>query len=154
AYTAPTGENGWDYLRRTGVWEDTEQEPFFELYARELMPTELAGARLDAATKLYHKAATDGPRRVVGNHPHRKARGGFLTPTRKFTVRSDEIVAAGAKVGFADDGWPRYFPVPSHEGMAADRFHLVTFKWNVHTQGRTAPQKFLTEIVHANPLWM
>jgi anaerobic selenocysteine-containing dehydrogenase len=38
--------------------------------------------------------------------------------------------------------------------LADDRFILVTFKWNVHTQARTAPQKFLTEIVHDNPVWI
>ena len=49
---------------------------------------------------------------------------------------------------------PGYFPVPSLEAMGPDHLHLVTFKWNVHTQGRTASQKYLTEIVHHNPLWM
>ena len=38
--------------------------------------------------------------------------------------------------------------------MPDDRFHLVSFKWNVHTQARTAPQKYLTEIVHDNPVWI
>ena len=38
--------------------------------------------------------------------------------------------------------------------MAEDRFILTTFKWNVHTQARTAPQKYLSEIVHDNPLWI
>lgn len=31
---------------------------------------------------------------------------------------------------------------------------LTTFKWNVHTQARTAPQQYLTEIVHDNPMWI
>ena len=51
-------------------------------------------------------------------------------------------------------GMPGWFAVPSIESMGPDHLHLVTFKWNVHTQGRTASQKYLTEIVHHNPLWM
>jgi anaerobic selenocysteine-containing dehydrogenase len=34
------------------------------------------------------------------------------------------------------------------------QLHLVTFKWNVHTQGRTQSQKYLSEIVHHNPMWI
>ncbi len=37
--------------------------------------------------------------------------------------------------------------------MLADHLILTTFKWNVHTQARTAPQKLLSEI-DANPLWI
>ena len=35
-----------------------------------------------------------------------------------------------------------------------DELILTTFKWNVHTQARTTPQKYLTEIVHDNPVWI
>jgi thiosulfate reductase / polysulfide reductase chain A len=38
--------------------------------------------------------------------------------------------------------------------MKDDMLHLVTFKWNVHTQGRTQSQKYLSEIVHHNPMWI
>ena len=51
-------------------------------------------------------------------------------------------------------GMPGWFAVPSLERMGPEHLHLVTFKWNVHTQGRTVSQKYLTEIVHHNPLWM
>jgi anaerobic selenocysteine-containing dehydrogenase len=49
---------------------------------------------------------------------------------------------------------PSYIPIPAHENLPSDRFVLTTFKWNVHTQARTAPQKFLSEIVHDNPMWI
>jgi anaerobic selenocysteine-containing dehydrogenase len=45
-------------------------------------------------------------------------------------------------------------PIPAHVNLPEDRFVLVTFKWNVHTQGRTASQKLLSEIVHDNPMWI
>jgi thiosulfate reductase / polysulfide reductase chain A len=38
--------------------------------------------------------------------------------------------------------------------MTESQLHLVTFKWNVHTQGRTQSQKYLSEIVHHNPMWI
>ena len=38
--------------------------------------------------------------------------------------------------------------------MGPELLHLVTFKWNVHTQGRTQSQKYLSEIVHHNPMWI
>lgn len=150
----PNGESGWDYMRRVGVWTDMEQKLFFDIYAWELSAKDLEGATLDEATGLYRKAGADGRERVIGIWIDGKAVRGFPTPSRKFTLRHPDLVAAGTLVGWPDDGMPRYVPIPSHEDLPADRFHLVTFKWNVHTQGRTAPQKYLTEIVHDNPLWI
>ena len=49
---------------------------------------------------------------------------------------------------------PEHFPIPSIVNMKDDQLHLITFKWNVHTQGRTQSQKFLSEIVHHNPMWI
>jgi thiosulfate reductase / polysulfide reductase chain A len=86
-----------------------------------------------------------------------KARRGFATPSRKFQVFSQDVADAAKALAFAEPygaGMPGWFPVPSIEAMGPDHLHLVTFKWNVHTQGRTASQKYLTEIVHHNPLWM
>lgn len=153
-WTAPDGRNGWDFMRQVGVWVDLDQAPFYELFRWELTPSELVGARFDAATRLYHKAGPDGRERVIGIHAEGKPRRGFLTPSRKFQVRAQDVVDAGETVGWPDDGWPRFIPIPSHQDMPADRFHLVSFKWNVHTQARTAPQRYLSEIVHHNPLWM
>jgi len=49
---------------------------------------------------------------------------------------------------------PAFRHVPGLEKLPRDRFVLTSFKWNVHTQGRTASQKYLAEIVHDNPMWM
>ena len=64
------------------------------------------------------------------------------------------MTQASASVGVKDDGWPHYVPVPSHVDLPKDRLILTTFKWNVHTQARTASQKLLAEVVHDNPLWV
>jgi thiosulfate reductase / polysulfide reductase chain A len=85
------------------------------------------------------------------------ARRGFITPSRKFSVYHPDIEAAARARGFNEDGgkgMPEYFPVPSVAKMKPEQLHLVTFKWNVHTQGRTQSQKYLTEIVHHNPMWI
>jgi len=150
----PYGENGWDYMRRTGVWMDTAQKPFYELYAAELTEKYLEGATIDAATGLYKRTEASGREKIIGGFIDGKARRGFPTPSRKFTIRHPDLIEAGRKVGWPDDGLPRYIPIPAHEDLPSDRFHLVSFKWNVHTHARTASQKYLTEIVHDNPIWI
>jgi anaerobic selenocysteine-containing dehydrogenase len=47
---------------------------------------------------------------------------------------------------------PTYQPIPHHQRLKEDEFHLTTFQWNVHTQSLTANCKWLMEIVHRNPL--
>jgi anaerobic selenocysteine-containing dehydrogenase len=49
---------------------------------------------------------------------------------------------------------PAYSPIPHHQELVDGQFHLVTFQWNVHSYSQTANCKWLTEIVHRNPLWI
>jgi anaerobic selenocysteine-containing dehydrogenase len=49
---------------------------------------------------------------------------------------------------------PTYSPIPQHQQLEKDQYHLVTFQWNVHSSSQTANCKWLTEIVHRNPLWI
>lgn len=49
---------------------------------------------------------------------------------------------------------PMYRPILNHKEMSEDELVLTTFKWNVHTQSRTANQQWLTEIVGDNPCWI
>lgn len=44
--------------------------------------------------------------------------------------------------------------VPEHVGLADDRYIFSTFKWNVHTQGRSGHWKYAAEIIHTNPVFM
>lgn len=153
----PPGDcaDGWEYMRRHGVWVDTRAPKAYELYKRPLSERDLEGSRTDPKTGVVYRRAAPGGKEepigvVVGGKPVR----GFKTPSRKFEIHSPVTAAQAARVGYPDDGWPRYVPIPAHENLPEDRFHLVTFKWNVHTQARTAPQKYLTEIVHDNPMWI
>jgi len=152
----PKGEcaDGFEYLRKHGVWFDKDRPQDFELYARSLNAKQLAGSRTDPKTQLIYGKDVDGKEELIGMTVHGKSVRGFKTPSRKFEVRSPQTAQASAKVNIPDDGWPHYVPIPAHVNLPADRFHLVSFKWNVHTQARTAAQKFLTEIVHDNPMWM
>ncbi len=151
------GEDGFEYMKRTGVWQDLSKPQYFNLYAWELTATELLNTRIDSATQLIYKADAGGKEALVGIFAEGKARRGFLTPSRKFSIYHPDIEAAAKQTGFDEDGqkgMPDYFPIPSFEKMGPEHLHLVTFKWNVHTQGRTQSQKYLTEIVHHNPMWI
>ena len=45
---------------------------------------------------------------------------------------------------------PDFARVPEHEDLADDQYVFTTFKWNVHTQGRSGHWEHAAEIVHTN----
>lgn len=55
---------------------------------------------------------------------------------------------------FEIEPFPIYSPIPQHQRLGDGEFHLITFQWNVHTYSQTANCKWLTEIVHENPVWI
>jgi anaerobic selenocysteine-containing dehydrogenase len=73
---------------------------------------------------------------------------GLWPKEKKINIYSEEW----ADFGFAP--LPHYESVPAHENMKSSEQILITFKWNVHVQSRTTNQKWLTEIVHSNPMWI
>jgi thiosulfate reductase / polysulfide reductase chain A len=154
--TARVGEDGFEYMKKHGVWQDMTKPKYYELYAWELTAAQMKDTRTDEQGNIYRKAA-DGKESLVGLMVDGKPRRGFATPSRKFAVYHKDVEDAAKQVGFTEDGakgMPTFFPVPSIEKMKEDMLHLVTFKWNVHTQGRTQSQKYLSEIVHHNPMWI
>jgi thiosulfate reductase / polysulfide reductase chain A len=149
--------DGFAYMREHGVWQDTSKPKYYKLYAWEMTPEQLKDTRIDEAKGQVWRAAADGKERLVGLVVDGKPRRGFATPTRKFSIHHEDIEAASKARGFTEDGgkgMPGWFPIATHEQMTPEMLHLVTFKWNVHTQGRTQSQKYLSEIVHHNPMWM
>jgi len=149
----PGVADAFEYLKEHGLWVDEGKPRAIETYNRVLTAAELAGSRTDAAAVVW-RANAQGKEAAIGLRQGETVRRGFDTPSRKFEARSVQAAQAAAQVGIADDGWPHYVPVPSHVELPEDRLVLTTFKWNVHTQARTATQKLLTEIVHHNPLWI
>jgi thiosulfate reductase / polysulfide reductase chain A len=154
--TKRVGEDGFEYMKKHGVWQDMTKPKYYELYAWELTEAQMKDTRTDELGNIYRKAA-DGKESLIGLMVDGKPRRGFATPSRKFAVFHKDVEDAAKQVGFTEDGgkgMPDFFPVPSIEKMRDDMLHLVTFKWNVHTQGRTQSQKYLSEIVHHNPMWI
>jgi thiosulfate reductase / polysulfide reductase chain A len=155
--TKRVGEDGFAYMQKHGVWQDMSKPKYYDLYNWVLTEAELKDTRVDEATQRVLKKAADGKESVVGIFADGKARRGFLTPSRKFSVYHEDIEAAAKARNFTEDGgkgMPDFFPIPSFAKMGPEHLHLVTFKWNVHTQGRTQSQKYLSEIVHHNPMWI
>lgn len=153
----PAGDcaDGFEYMKKHGVWVDTSEPKFYQYYLRPLSEAQQQDARLDEKTGLLYKTnPTTKAEEVIGIMQDGKAVRGFKTPSRKFEIHSTIVQEKSATVGVKDDGLPQYIQIPAHTDFPEDRFILATFKWNVHTQGRTAPQKFLSEIVHYNPLWI
>lgn len=147
--------DGFERMKKRGVWIDASHPKYYESFKRRLSANELENARTDAETGVvYRRDAAAGKEEPVGIVVDGVPVRGFKTPSRKFEIVSSTVAEKAASVGFEDDGLPRYVPIPAHEDLPDDRFVLVTFKWNVHTQARTAPQKFLSEIVHDNPVWI
>lgn len=76
---------------------------------------------------------------------------GFSTPDRRFQFKLPNIgLLSKAKNPITPD----YRPILEHLQLGRDELILTTFKWNVHTQSRTANQVWLTEIIGDNPCWI
>ena len=88
-----------------------------------------------------------------------KAVRGFPTPSRKIQVYDPIFPLAANSVGLPKgdpigNALPTYFKIPGFESLNENDMILTTFKWNVHTQGRSSQWKYNAEIVHTNPLFM
>jgi anaerobic selenocysteine-containing dehydrogenase len=73
-------------------------------------------------------------------------RGGFKTVSGKFEIDSEELKRSGFP------SLPVYEPIPGHETLRGE-FILTTFKPGLMT-ARTGNAKWLSEIVHDNPMWI
>jgi anaerobic selenocysteine-containing dehydrogenase len=146
-------KDGFEYMKKHGVWQDMSKPKYYELFRWDLPAAQLKDTRTDDTGAILRKGA-DRREQKIGLMVNGKAHRGFPTPSRKFSIWHEDVAAAAKQVGFDDDGMPRYHAIPAIAQMGPEHLHLITFKWNVHTQGRTASQKFLTEIVHHNPLWI
>jgi anaerobic selenocysteine-containing dehydrogenase len=148
----------WETFKQQGVWTDPERPLDYRLFEREIPAEELEGGTVDPRSGLV-TMKRKGRREVIGIERDGVALRGFPTPSGLIQVRDDVFPLAAEKTGLPLDDvnaqpLPTWGPVPEHEGLPADRFVLTTFKWNVHTQGRSAYWKHQTEIVHTNPILM
>jgi anaerobic selenocysteine-containing dehydrogenase len=146
----------WEDFKRRGIWMDENREKDYELYERPLTEAELTDTAVDPETGIITQKESG---KAVGIVKDGKSIRGFDTPTRTIAVY-DEIWPIAAKaVGLPMDDVNAspiavYDTVPEHKDLPDDRYIFTTFKWNVHTQGRSAHWKYHSEIVHTNPVFM
>jgi anaerobic selenocysteine-containing dehydrogenase len=161
-----------EFLAAEGVFEDPHEKPYYEPYLKPLTAEELEGATIDAESGIITK---DG--KGIGIVQHGKPVVGFRTPSRKLEVRSAFVRALGLNedvsmlaaragsnaknrpahhAGHEHDvpELPTYRQIEEHLTLAPDELVMTSFKWNVHTHGRSANLKWLSEIVHSNPAWI
>ena len=148
----------WETFKQDGIWTDPDRPLDYELYERELTTDELVGTETDPATGIVHRLG-GGSKQAVGIVRDGRVVRGFPTPTRTIMVEDPVFPLAAEMTGLsADDpnaqARPLYFRVPDHEGLGEDEYVFTTFKWNVHTQGRSADWAKAAEIVHTNHAWM
>jgi anaerobic selenocysteine-containing dehydrogenase len=72
---------------------------------------------------------------------------GFPTPSGKLEIFSKRLQDRGLPA------LPVYVPIQAHQGLKDDEFILTVHRANVMTM-RLANAKWLSEILHTNPLWI
>lgn len=148
----------WEQFKREGIWTDPTRPLDYALYDRPVPDSELVESEVDAETGVIY-STKDGGREAIGVMQDGQAVRGFPTPTRRIAVYDPIFSLAARHVGLPADDMnasdvPVYGKVPEHENLDDDAYILTTFKWNVHTQGRSAYWKYATEIVHTNHAMM
>lgn len=144
------GLSGFEYMKKYGAWVDDKPKAY-ESYAKKLTDKELENGFVE--NNVVYKTINE-KKEAIGVMQEGVAMRGFKTPSRKFEIYSSIVQEAAKKVGIEDDGLPHYAMPASLKAIKEHELVLTTFKWNVHTQARTAPQQYLSEIVHDNPMWI
>ena len=144
------GLNGFEYMKKYGAWVEDKPKAY-ESYAKKLSAKELENSFVEDGI-VYQKKGEK--KEAIGLMQNNVAVKGFKTPSRKFEIYSSIVKEAAQKINIQDDGLPHYIMPTSLKEIGEHQLVLTTFKWNVHTQARTAPQQYLTEIVHDNPMWI
>ncbi len=173
------GTGGFERMKRDGVYVEEnfpanihpsyKGKKGYEFFKWEV-PDELLTDTYRETIKLKNGKSVEvvrkkGKKHILGVVRNGKVYHGFhRTKTGLFEVHQDAIVKAGEMARNLDgtrlkgiySPLPTYYPIPGHEDVkrSGEKFILTTFKVNVHTQSRTANQKWLAEIWHYNPAWV
>ncbi len=147
----------WEELKRRGIWYDEKRPKDYGLHEREVPASELGGSVTDPETSIVYR--DDSRKAAIGIRVEDRVLRGFDTPSRKITIHEPLFPLAARHTGLPLDdvnaaALPVYQPVPGHDDLADDELILTTFKWNVHTQGRSSYWKHHAEIVHTNDLFL
>lgn len=149
----------WEEFKRRGIWQEEGRPKDYELYERPLTEKELEGTNFGGDKELAEGALVEKDGKAVGIIKDGKPVRGFPTPNRVINVYDEIFPEAAKAVGLPlTDGNASplaiWHEVPEHVDLAEDRFIFSTFKWNVHTQGRSGHWKYSAEIIHTNPVFM
>jgi len=144
------GLSGFEYMKKYGVWVEDKPKNY-EPYNKILSKKALEGSFIK--DDIIYKTKK-GKTKAIGIMKDGIARKGLKTPSRKFEIFSSTIKNAAASVGIKDSGFPEFKMPKALAEISEDELVLTTFKWAVHTQARTGPQKYLSEIIHDNPMWI
>ncbi|MEW9674374.1 molybdopterin-dependent oxidoreductase [Ammoniphilus sp. 3BR4] len=140
---------GLECLKAEGMWTKESSSVPYEPYLTETCYT-LADPNIRAEEEgLAYLIGEDGNMRMVGRVWKGNIVKGFSTSDRRFQCKLTIPEGGGEQVV-----WPTYHPIEAHQHLNEEDLVLTTFKWNVHTQSRTANQAWLTEIVDDNPCWI
>lgn len=82
AFTKRVGEDGFEYMKAHGVWQDMSKQKYYALYNWDLKPEEVKDTRVDATTQIVYQKAANGRASAVGIMVDGKPKRGFLTPSR------------------------------------------------------------------------
>ncbi len=155
---------GWEEFKRRGIWQDPDRAKDYELYERPVPEKELLGSTVDPETGVISNTIK-GKKRTVGimmpnpETGEMEAVRGFPTPSRKIQVYDPVFPLAAKSAGLPEgdpngNALPTLFTIPGFDELKEDDMILTTFKWNVHTQGRSSQWEFHAEIVHTNQLFI
>ncbi|PHS58464.1 MAG: hypothetical protein COB17_02475 [Sulfurimonas sp.] len=140
------GLSGFEYMKKYGVWVDDKEknyEPYNHILTKEALKNSYVKNDI-----IYVQ------NKAIGIMKNGLALKGLKTPSRKFEIYSSTIENCAKSLDIKDNGYPHFEMPKSLQEIKDDELVLTTFKWNVHTQARTTSQKYLTEIVHDNPVWI
>lgn len=144
------GEGSYEQLKAKGVLVPSEAKPKYKTFAKELKQEDLDKLKAEGA----QFPQDDGPikdkegKKTLGVMKGGVAYKGFGTPSGRLQVRAEEW----EKYGFP--ALPTYIPVPSLKKLGVGDLILITGKYNVHTQSRTANCAWLMDLMHYNPAWI
>jgi anaerobic selenocysteine-containing dehydrogenase len=160
---------GFEYMKKHGVWHDPNAKPKYYMYKKEVSADDLKkeGIVLDEATGVYWnwkkaKVESEAAAREKGYTKVSKAYKSYVGQEIEGKVYSGFKPDAVNKSGYFEvyselleakkiQPLPTYYPIPSHEKMAADELIMTTYKVAVHIHSRSANCKWLTEIYNDNP---
>lgn len=145
---------GLERLQRDGIWVSEAKQPIRDEFKHPVgLCSSDEGVMVRNDGIVEYRPGPEQEATIIGRVWNGHIVKGFNTLDRCFQFELTSlhpITPPDLKDGLR----PNYHPITQHKNLRPNEFFLTTFKWNVHTQSRTANQVWLTEIVSNNPCWI